>query len=200
MSINETAWNWFYKLHPKGGPWDTVDFSPDQHVVDFINFYNLKNSRILDSGCADGRNAKFLNDQGHEVVAIDISEEVINRASDKFPQIKFYNLNLLDLIDIPFDAIVDAGALHVNHPDSYGDIFRKYSDLLKPNGLLFIRIFNNEDTAKIFDVSFDMPVYGMDQRNVEALISDSFCIENILYDKNYGAHGKGCNYYYMKKL
>lgn len=200
MHVNIDAWDWFYKLHPKGGPWDTVDFSPDQHVVDFVNFYKFENKRILDSGCADGRNANYLNQKNNEVVAIDISAEVINRASSKFRDIKFYNQDIINFQDLPFDAVIDAGALHVNDPSIYKNIFKKYHDLLKNNGLLFIRIFNNEAVEKIFDISFDMPVYGMSRVDVQRLIFDLFSIEKILFDKTYGAHGKGCNYYYMRKL
>ena len=49
--IDIEAWNNFYIKHPQGGPWDTVDFSPDEHVVDFINYFD----RYIDLGRLDNK-------------------------------------------------------------------------------------------------------------------------------------------------
>jgi hypothetical protein len=60
------VWDKFFQQHPTGGPWDYKNPSAerkkqDDHVVDFLEYYNFeKNLKVLDCGCADGRNSEYL--------------------------------------------------------------------------------------------------------------------------------------------
>jgi len=199
--IDIEAWNNFYIKHPQGGPWDTVDFSPDEHVVDFINYFDIKTGKVLDAGCADGRNSKYLLEQGLDVTGIDISEEVITRTQKRFPNGTFIVKNIAELdFNKEFDAVIDAGALHVNHPKVYRTVFENYYNALKENGKLFIRLFYHEKPEKIFGVRPSMPVYGLHDRDINKLIEGLFVVKNSEYDPMYGAHMSGCNFLHMEKI
>jgi len=200
--VDENAWNWFYMLHPNGGPWDTVDFSPDQHIIDFVKHYNIPiGSKILDSGCADGRNSKYLIEQGFEVTGIDISTEVTKRTSKRLPNGTFIASNVLKFnTEDVYDFIIDAGAMHVNNPSFYRQIIEKYNSLLSKNGIMFIRVFNNDKIDNIFNIDFNMPVFGMSEEDFLEFINGYFKVETKIFDKEYGAHGKGCNYFYLRKI
>lgn len=46
---------------------------PTQVFVDFFDRFEQENSRVLDIGCGQGRDALFIARQGHSVVGVDIS-------------------------------------------------------------------------------------------------------------------------------
>ena len=203
---NALEWDLFYKFNPQGGPWENEDGSPDDHVVDFINRYNFKsNSLILDCGCADGKNSKFLIEQGFNTYGIDISPTVIKRVKNKLPAGKFYSMSIMctNFDSGMFDTLIDAGALHVNNPELHRHIFEEYHRILKNSGIMFIRIFSNETVdqqTEIFHVVPGMPVYGASRQRIDDLISGLFTIDEVIFDPNYGSHGHGCNYFYLKKI
>lgn len=55
------------------------------------------NSKVLDAGCAAGRDTKIINDRGFKTIGLDISKELIKIAKQKYPDIEFIEGNLLEL-------------------------------------------------------------------------------------------------------
>ncbi len=208
-SLSE-EWDKFFKQHPYGGPWDYNKHTKklqDDHVVDFIKYYNFeKNLKVLDCGCADGRNSEYLINEGYEVTGVDFSQTVIERTQKRLPKGKFItgDIRKLDKIESnSFDILIDAGALHVNFPKDIISIIEEYHRILKPSGKMFIRVFNkNDDTPNpIFPVNAEgtMPVFGYSESTFINRIKDYFNVEYKKYDPSYGMHGQGCNYYYLER-
>ena len=202
-------WDKFFKQHPYGGPWDFNKHTKklqDDHVVDFIKYYNFeKNLKVLDCGCADGRNSEYLINEGFEVTGVDFSQTVIERTQKRLPKGKFLtgDIRKLDKIESnSFDFLIDAGALHVNYPQDTISIIKEYHRILKPSGKMFIRVFNKDDDTPnpIFAVNKDltMPVFGYSESVFINRIKDYFNVKHKIYDSLYGAHGEGCNYYYLE--
>ena len=203
-------WDKFFKQHPTGGPWDWKNPSKerklqDDHVVDFIKYYNFeKNLKVLDCGCADGRNSEYLINQGFEVTGVDFSQTVIERTQKRLTKGKFLVGDIRKLDEIEensFDFLIDAGAFHVNYPQDTLSIIKEYHRILKPSGKMFIRVFNKDDDTPnpIFPVNEDgtMPVFGYSESVFINRIKDYFNVEYKKYDPVYGMHGQGCNYYYL---
>ncbi|GAA4955158.1 class I SAM-dependent methyltransferase [Streptomonospora halophila] len=69
--------------------------------------------RILDAGCGTGDLAATLADAGAEVVGIDSSPEMIDRARERFPHLdlRVADLRSLDL-EPGFDAVLSNAVLH----------------------------------------------------------------------------------------
>ena len=162
-------WDKFFKQHPYGGPWDFNKHTKklqDDHVVDFIKYYNFeKNLKVLDCGCADGRNSEYLINEGYEVTGVDFSQTVIERTQKRLPKGKFLtgDIRKLDKIESnSFDFLIDAGALHVNYPQDTISIIKEYHRILKPSGKMFIRVFNKDDDTPnpIFAVNKDLTSYS----------------------------------------
>ncbi len=210
-------WDEFFKHHPTGGPWDYKNPNmerkqQDDHVVDFIKYYNFeKNLKVLDCGCADGRNSEWLIAEGFEVTGVDFSQTVIERTQKRLPKGKFLvgDIRKLDEIeDNSFDFLIDAGALHVNYPPDILSIIKEYHRILKPSGKMFIRVFNIRDYKPkqfkphlIFFVNGDtMPVFGYSESVFTNHIKDYFNVKHKKYDPVYGMHGEGCNYYYLESI
>tara|TARA_B100000029_G_scaffold142537_1_gene137732 strand:+ start:5269 stop:5916 length:648 start_codon:yes stop_codon:yes gene_type:complete len=205
-------WDKFFKQHPTGGPWDWKNPSKerklqDDHVVDFIKYYNFeKNLKVLDCGCADGRNSEYLINQGFEVTGVDFSQTVIERTQKRLTKGKFLVGDIRKLDEIEensFDFLIDAGAFHVNYPQDTLSIIKEYHRILKPSGKMFIRVFNKDDDTPnpIFPVNEDgtMPVFGYSESVFINRIKDYFNVEYKKYDPVYGMHGQGCNYYYLER-
>ena len=205
-------WDKFFKQHPTGGPWDWKNPSKerklqDDHVVDFIKYYNFeKNLKVLDCGCADGRNSEYLINEGFEVTGVDFSQTVIERTQKRLTKGKFLVGDIRKLDEIEensFDFLIDAGAFHVNYPQDTLSIIKEYHRILKPSGKMFIRVFNKDDDTPnpIFPVNEDgtMPVFGYSESVFINRIKDYFNVEYKKYDPVYGMHGQGCNYYYLER-
>ena len=88
-------WDKFFQQHPTGGPWDWKNPSKarklqDDHIVDFLKYHSFeKNLKVLDCGCADGRNSEYLINEGFEVTGVDFSQTVIERTQKRLPKGKF---------------------------------------------------------------------------------------------------------------
>jgi len=206
-------WDEFFKHHPTGGPWDYKNPSmerklQDGHVVDFIKYYNFeKNLKVLDCGCADGRNSEWLIAEGFEVTGVDFSQTVIERTQKRLPKGKFLVGDIRKLDEIEensFDFLIDAGAFHVNYPEDTLSIIKEYHRILKNSGKMFIRVFNKEDHTSnpIFTINEDltMPVFGYSQFVFTNHIKNYFNVKHKIYDPNYGMHGQGCSYYYLESI
>lgn len=201
-------WDLFFQNNPNGGPWD-IQGTVDDHVVDFITNNNFEPGlKVLDCGCADGRNSAYLIDYGFDVTGLDQSSTVIERTQKRYPNGNFIvgDARELPLEDDSFDIVIDAGALHVNHPEDVDSIIKEYHRIIKDSGKFFIRVFNHvdcyDDGQPIFHVDIHtkkLPVYGYSEERFSNYIKGYFDIEKVLFDPKYGSHGFGCHYYYLKK-
>lgn len=206
MTLQED-WDGYFQQRPDGGPWDVQnDYVPDLSVVNFIKEYNVPSTlRVLDAGCADGRNTKYLATKC-EVVGLDFSKTVVDRAAKAIPEATFVHG---DIRDLPFktgsfDYLIDAGAFHVNHPRDTTLIIEEYHRVLLgvSSSKMFIRVFaRREDSDEpIFHVSQGkLPVYGYTPDRFESIIEDEFHIDRRTYAPMYGAHGDGCYYYHLSR-
>ena len=182
------------------------NYNPDLSVVNFIREHNVPSTaRVLDCGCADGRNTKYLTTRKCTVVGLDFSKTVIDRAAKSIPEATFVygDARSLPFAEGSFDYIIDAGALHVNHPDDALFIIEEYHRVLLSSGKVFIRVFSAGDDSlyePIFNVTKDsLPVYGYTVEEFETLIEDHFRVSRRTHAPMYGAHGNGCNYYHLSR-
>lgn len=97
-------------------------------------------SRILDVGCGNGLPAKRELALIHEVTGVDISEEQIARASANVPTATFIRGDVRE-VDLPvgaFDSIVALYLIDNIAREDYRALFRRLSELLRPNGRLLL--------------------------------------------------------------
>ena len=104
-------------------------------------------SRILDVGCGNGLPATRELALSHEVTGVDISEEQIVRASANVPTATFIRGDVRE-VDLPvgaFDAIVALYLIDNIAREDYPALFRRLSELLRPNGRLLLSAEPGED-------------------------------------------------------
>lgn len=101
-----------------------------------------RESRVLDVGCAGGRDSKRLVQKGFEVIGIDLVDEFLEEARKYVPEARFINMDLLKL-EFPenyFDAIYACAVLlHVKKKD-IPRALEGFYNILKPSGKLYIAV------------------------------------------------------------
>ncbi len=120
-----------------------------QDTYDFVRSNLRPRSRILEIGCGNGALAARLQQDGHQLVAIDLSEDAVRQARDRAVPAQCG-----DFIDLPrsgsFDALVFARSLHHIHP--LDAAVRCAFEHLRPGGVLLLDDFDHEamdrDTAR----------------------------------------------------
>lgn len=135
----EEFWNTIYVNNPTRIPNAT-----DPMLLTAMEFFgDIRQARILDLGCGDGRSSLFFARHGAEVVAIDISEVAIQNLAQFCQQhdienIKPIHCSALEIAELdPFDFVFGNMILHHLEPfDAFAKLLRV---ALAENGKAYFR-------------------------------------------------------------
>ncbi|MFD1645597.1 class I SAM-dependent methyltransferase [Haloarchaeobius litoreus] len=117
--------------------------------------------RVLDVGCGTGRTSRPLAERGHDVVGIDVSDEMVAQARARHPDLTFAvdDVTDLDFADETFDYVLFSYyGLDSIYPESGREqAMRELHRLLKPGGVF---TFNSHNwwyvlPALLTDAGFD---------------------------------------------
>lgn len=129
------------------------DFKQINKFIDAVG----KNAKVLDAGCAAGKDCRILKDKKLEPIGIDLSESFIAIARKKHPDIEFINDNFLHL---PIENETFAGIwahaslLHLETIEEVGQVLQEFYRVLKPRGVVHISVKQQpgkEKTAVVSD-------------------------------------------------
>lgn len=110
----------YKQLHDNNLAWE---FDVNSVIIsDVLDKYKInKSSLILEIGCGEGRDARYLLDNGYNILASDVSLEAINYCK-KIDSIHFDNYCVIDVLDCnigdKFDFIYSIACLHMLVLDS----------------------------------------------------------------------------------
>ena len=109
--------------------------------------------RVLDAGCGDGRNLRFLLAQGFDCFATDRDpravEHVRHMAASVAPATPAAHFQVAEVDQQPWpnasvDAVICSAVLHfADDAEHFGRMLRELWRVLAPNGLLFARLASN---------------------------------------------------------
>ena len=151
----------YRQVHSRNLQWFYDD--PTPIVGKTIEEFGIaRNSRLLEIGCGEGRDACPLLQKGYNLLATDISPAAIDYAKKKYPEFA-ENFGVLDCIggQTPetFDFIYAVAVLHMLVEDADRDAFYAFIRThLTPNGVALIctmgdgKIQRKTDTATAFDL------------------------------------------------
>ena len=133
--------------------WDpTGDFKP-LHVINPLraNYIDskstLKNLKVLDVGCGGGLLAEALNAKGAHVTGIDVTEANIEvarlHAAKMESDITYKLITAEEMVKTESESFDVVACLEViEHVPDPGQLIKACSDLLRPNGQMFLSTLN----------------------------------------------------------
>lgn len=160
-------------------------------VVEKLEELNRTDLDLIDVGCGAGWLCPSLEPFGH-VTATDLSDEVLERASERHPEVAFIagDFMKLDLEPESFDAAVSLEVLaHV--PDQPGFI-AKLAKLLRPGGVLTLTTQNRPIVETCDWVEPRQPGQlrsWVDKRELHALLEPHFEIDDLYSISPVGRRG-----------
>ncbi len=116
--------------------------------LDFIKKHMPTNGYVLDVGCGTGSLSVALQEEGYNVTAIDLDEEMLQKARVKSNTVDFRMASMLELDkyfeEEQFDAVYCFGntLVHLLNLEEIEAALRQKVSLLKPNGWLLLQIVN----------------------------------------------------------
>jgi ubiquinone/menaquinone biosynthesis C-methylase UbiE len=137
-----------------------IEKTKDNQKLDTLNKFieSLpKGSRVLDLGCAWGRESRYLSEKGFDVIGVDISPKMIVKAKHAVKGVGFKVMNAteLEFEDASFDGVWAIAVLvHLSKKDvkrSLGKIKR----ILKPGGVLHASFKEGSGEGFISDKRFE---------------------------------------------
>lgn len=141
---------------------------PSAKIVDAWNFVNLKKflkntlptgrqehiSKSLELGCGTGRLANSLFQISDNVYGIDLSQEVLKIAKEKYPKLKLERSEVINLpyADNYFDMVIINGSLH--HFFAVEQTFKEAYRVLKSGGAFVLLGEPNSQFLKLYNPFF----------------------------------------------
>lgn len=113
-------------------------------------------ARVLDLGCAAGRDTRILKDMGLDAVGTDLAEKLLEIARTENPDITFVlaDMRKLPFEDHSFDAVwANAVLHHVSKAEMVG-VVQEFWRILAPGGILFIHTKAGEGSLHSNDAAF----------------------------------------------
>jgi ubiquinone/menaquinone biosynthesis C-methylase UbiE len=118
---------------------------PKEDLEKFIK-HLPRNARVLDVGCAAGRDSALFAKRGFEVVGIDLSENLLKIARVKYPEIEFIKMDMrrLEFKDGTFYGIwANASMLHLPRND-VSQALSEFHRVLKAGAILHVGVKRGE--------------------------------------------------------
>lgn len=114
----------------------------------------VKGKRVLDAGCGRGRYAEWLTERGANVVGVDKSSEMVERARDRIDgraEIRRADIGtaLEFADDSEFDGVVSGLSLH--YVEDWRPTFAEFARVLRPGGFLVFSTHHPVDDYIAFE-------------------------------------------------
>lgn len=149
----------------------------------------IKGGKVLDVGCGNGRSTLILSDVSDEVVGVDFSERLLEKAKSNLKDKTNVNLYLEDATsthfsDNYFDNIVMAWNTFGNLYSSRDKVLKEAKRVLKQEGSIFMSIFSENVLSAYFDMlkQNNLVAENYDQNYVflkEGLVSERFSKDTL---------------------
>ncbi|PIQ73303.1 hypothetical protein COV58_03245 [Candidatus Roizmanbacteria bacterium CG11_big_fil_rev_8_21_14_0_20_36_8] len=111
-------------------------------VYEFSKFLS-KGAKVLDAGCAAGRDSKYLAEEGLNVVGIDLIQEFVDLARKHEPRAEFIQGSFLELPfqQNSFDGIwANASLLHFETVEEVEKSLAQFYKVIKNGGILHVKV------------------------------------------------------------
>lgn len=104
-----------------------------------LNSYSFAN--VLEIGCGTGKNTQYLLEKADHITAVDLSEEMLEKAKAKIAseKVRFVQSDITQTWDYPTNAFnLITFSLVLEHIEHLDPVFRVASASLAPGGIVYI--------------------------------------------------------------
>ncbi len=119
MELSPKLYNWLVRPD-----WYNTNFT-----INILKDYNFEDKKILDFGCGTGSNCFLSTPENY--LGVDINENRIKYAREKYPGYHFETLNNYHLPTNSFDIILIIAVLHHIPDNKINSIFNEFRRILK---------------------------------------------------------------------
>lgn len=155
----------------------------EQIFSGLLNSINIKNKQVADIGCGTGRHwAKLFKKQPLNLTGFDVSQGMLNRLQEKFPEARTHQITDNLFTAIPgssYDILLST--LTVAHIENIDEALQAWCRILKPTGDIIITDFHPNALAFGGKRTFEHHKSQIAVQNFVHYISD---IEEILLKNN----------------
>jgi len=149
LSKDFPDWETLYKIQKvETMPWYNVILDCD--LEDELARRKITNGKFLDLGTGPATQAIWLAKRGFNVIGSDLSETAIKRANSVYANEKNIDFVVDDILNSKlkaneFDYIFDRGCFHVLLPVDRQRYITKIKQILRNNGILFLKCFSDKE-------------------------------------------------------
>lgn len=114
------------------------DTSDNKYIDIFLNSLNGK--KILDVGCGNGKDCKYILEKGFNINGIDLSIGMLNIAKEKVPNCNFEIMDITKITypDDSYDGIISNCSLFHIPVEKLPKTLKSFKRVLKPDGKLLL--------------------------------------------------------------
>ena len=144
MNLEELSAYWDKK-------WSEIkEEGPNPFARKLIQLYNSADKpKLLELGCGDGRDLKLFIEKGFDVSAIEIATKSVEKLKERYgnkANISCQDIKNLNFANNSFDIIYAHLTLHYFTDEETTNIFNNIYNLLKINGIFFVKCKSNKDS------------------------------------------------------
>jgi SAM-dependent methyltransferase len=156
-------------------PWYNENL--DYDLEEGLNRRKISSGKFLDLGTGPATQSVLLAKRGFKVIGSDLSESAVNRARNVYADEKNVNFIVDDILNSKlrendFDYVFDRGCFHVLLPADRQTYISKIKQILKDNGIVFLKCFSDKEPRQ------EGP-YKFSQDGIRDLFSKYFMIDSI---------------------
>lgn len=130
--------------HDSSEYWTNFGLYPNETQLEFVKKLLDQvppHSTLLSAACGAGRYDGLLLEAGHNVVGIDQSAGMLEKAKEYFPQIQYQKMGLQEMnFHEAFDGMICVDAMEHVCPEDWPEIVRNFSEALKAGGVLYFTV------------------------------------------------------------
>ena len=114
------------------------DKTNEKNIDQFLQ--SLKRKNVLDAGCGNGRDCKYINQKGFKVKGIDLSKAMLVIAKKMVPEVDFEVMDITNITysDNSYDGIISNCSFFHIPVEELPKTLNSFSKILRPNGKLLL--------------------------------------------------------------
>jgi len=106
---------------------------------------------LLEIGSGPGRDSKFFQDQGFEVVCIDLSPEMVKICRQKGLAAQVMDMADLQFPASSFDAVYSLNSLLHLSKAEFPTVLSRINEIMKPSGLFYLGMYGGHDFEGVWE-------------------------------------------------